>query len=1293
MTSNTKTAANTGSRGTLGRRRKSERTFQRIAGAAVAAIATSSLVPHVMAAAVVHSWIGGTSGGNWSLASNWSGSTGVPNAAGDQAKNATDGAVTTTLDEAVTIGSLRESIGGSGSWTIVGSGFSFTLNGTGSGIGTGLNDAAIQAGSAGSFTINPNITLASSTDDVGSASSGGITIVGNITASTTATLNFDSANSSSTDTVSGTIGATGSQINIANTSTNGAISLSNAIGGAQGTGATVTITNTAMAGSFSISGSLGASVTTVTQDSTNSAMTLSGANTNYDGSTLLSVGTLKLGSATALGGNGTTSGTGGTLTIASGTTLDASATTAISTVNAETWNGNFTFGGSNTLNTGTGAISFGANVQLTNAGANTLTVGGAVSGSGNLTLVTSAAGGLTFTGGLTGADNLVLNANSTGNITFSTTAVNNAGTITNSGGSTGTAAISGLGGDVTAIIENSPTSTLTLSGTNTQFTGSAVVSAGTLKMGGSSALGFANTVAVGTGGTFDINANNETIAGLNNISGSGGTATNGGASATLTLGGSGSYNFGGVITATTLANLSLTMGGTGVQALNGASTYQGATTVNSGTLKLDFSATGAAASNIINSSSALKLGGGTLQIVGASGGSTQAFNGTTVQAGGNVFSAAPVSGTIPTVNLGTLAGAAGDLVQFNGPAYNSGASSGTTLGGSTQAATATITATTNTLFGGLIAYNTNTTSDRSAGAYATVGSYDWAAINSGVQGSATAGNVIGGSQVSGFYTTTGTIASGNLGNIDLTGSASLQNSTSSTIQTIRFNANTSYTLTSGISGLGGILVTPNVSTNNVTISQGTGNLTAGASTSGASGITVWQNNTAGELIVNAGYSNGSNSAATSSYTQGGPGTVLLNGVNGYTGQTFLDGGTTVIAAYSGLGGGSAPSSLATVNLGGGTLVGNASSVSTDFSSGVLRNVFLFPSGGGLAATSGNTLTVGGVISGSGPLTIGTGTLAGTGGALVGSGAVTLTNAESYTGSTTIGGSSTLSLLNSSSTNNIASSKAISIGSGSTLNVNGLTGSQIVLASGQALGGTGMVTGGVVVSSGSTISAGTKTSLGTGATNATGTLTTGNETWNAGAAYAWKDTMLGTASAAQGSGGSGTTGTPSSWDDVAMSALSLSSLGGSNPSFTIQVSDTSTLAPTGYGTYSWIIAQSTAGVTAPSGYNIFVNSSTANSNLLAAPSGGGTAAFALDTSGLSLSGAGATTSTSAFTLELVSNGASGDNLVLDYTAAPEPGAAMLVLAGALPMLTGRRRRKNRSGAPVLVSAGAGGSHVC
>ena len=125
--------------------------------------------------------------------------------------------------------------------------------------------------------------------------------------------------------------------------------------------------------------------------------------------------------------------------------------------------------------------------------------------------------------------------------------------------------------------------TFRLGGNNSGFTGGVTVLNGRTNIVTDTALNAANTVAVASTGTLDINARTLSIAGLNDVAG-GGKITNSGAAKTLTLAGSGTYRFGGTLEAATAANLAVTKSGSGVQILDGDSTYTGATNVTGGTL-------------------------------------------------------------------------------------------------------------------------------------------------------------------------------------------------------------------------------------------------------------------------------------------------------------------------------------------------------------------------------------------------------------------------------------------------------------------------------------------------------------------------------------------------------------------------------------------------------------------------------------------------------------------------------------------------------------------------------------
>jgi fibronectin-binding autotransporter adhesin len=323
--------------------------------------------------------------GNWSTAANWTPSTtgSIPSAPGDIATFAMSGKVAiTNLDVNATLGSIFEPFGTS--WTVnegtvSGNPTFLTFDGTGinSALSGNANVASINNTSGGSKTnVLTNIALSTDLDiGVGSGSSGsGQVNVG--TLGTTTLLNSGS-----------------STLNV-NFRINGATTYVVTINSDIGTsGGHLTLSNlgAAAGGSVILAGNIGSQVTSITQNSANTSLTLSGTNSNYVSGVSLTAGTLNINSATALGGDAST------LTISGGTTLDStSAATTVTNNNAQVWNGNFTYTGTKALAfTGTGGITLGANVQVTTV-ANTLTENGAIGG--NFALTKSGAGTLTLTG-------------------------------------------------------------------------------------------------------------------------------------------------------------------------------------------------------------------------------------------------------------------------------------------------------------------------------------------------------------------------------------------------------------------------------------------------------------------------------------------------------------------------------------------------------------------------------------------------------------------------------------------------------------------------------------------------------------------------------------------------------------------------------------------------------------------------------------------------------------------------------------------------------------------------------
>jgi fibronectin-binding autotransporter adhesin len=175
-------------------------------------------------------------------------------------------------------------------------------------------------------------------------------------------------------------------------------------------GQTLAITDNAydnirIGGPLTLSGAGSIIISEVMQDNTTPGsiiktgagpLTLSGANL-YTGGTTVSNGTLALGSTAAIGT--------GALTL-SGGNLDSSVASLVNANNnAQNWNADFTFVGTQNLDLGAGAVAMNASRQVTVI-ANTLTVGGLISGStfgltklGNGTLTLNAAE--TYTGNTT----------------------------------------------------------------------------------------------------------------------------------------------------------------------------------------------------------------------------------------------------------------------------------------------------------------------------------------------------------------------------------------------------------------------------------------------------------------------------------------------------------------------------------------------------------------------------------------------------------------------------------------------------------------------------------------------------------------------------------------------------------------------------------------------------------------------------------------------------------------------------------------------------------------------------
>jgi autotransporter-associated beta strand protein len=290
----------------------------------------------------------------------------------------------------------------------------------------------------------------------------------------------------------------------------------------------------------------------------------------------------------------------------------------LSNNNTQSWNGDFTFTGTNTLSLGSGAVALGASCTVTVSGG-TLGVGGIISGSG-YSLTKAGAGTLTLSGAntYTGGTTLsagTLNINSASAIGSGSFTISG-GTLNNTSGSSvtlstnnaltwnGDFAFTGTndlnlgngavtmaasrqvtvnGGNLTVggIISGSGFSlakagagTLILGGANT-YTGATTVSAGTLQTSVSNVISDSSALSVSAGATFKLGGN-DTVA---SIAGSGNYSL--GAN-TLTFGDTSNQTVSGTISGTG----ALVKNGSGSIALSGNNTYSGGTTISTGTIQI-----------------------------------------------------------------------------------------------------------------------------------------------------------------------------------------------------------------------------------------------------------------------------------------------------------------------------------------------------------------------------------------------------------------------------------------------------------------------------------------------------------------------------------------------------------------------------------------------------------------------------------------------------------------------------------------------------------------------------------
>jgi len=815
------------------------------------------------------------------------------------------------------------------------------------------------------------------------------------------------------------------------------------------------------------------------------SLTLSGSN-SYSGGTTLSSGTLNFGNASALGT--------GTLTIAGGS-LDSSVANLVNSQNnAQNWNADFTFAGTQNLNLGTGAVTLGASRQVTVA-ANTLTVGGPIAG-GTFGLTKAGAGTLVLSGsnGYSGSTTL-----STGTLNLSnqnalqnSTLTMNGGALVFDGSVTGhafnigglSASSSGTGYDI-ALQDNSGTPNpvaLTAGGNNANTTYAGVLSgSGSLVKTGIGALTLTKAqtytgVTVINSGTLSTSANG----GLQNSSSvtvnSGATLALAGADATRLI--NALYIYGGTVTNITTNKHSSFTGpvtmvggaivGTGSGDTNGqfvfnTSSFNATSDTSGNAAQFNASASllsdqtfnvtrGAAApaADLIVSGPIIPFGNQTNNIT-KSGNGIMVLSGSNTYTGSTTVSAGTLQigngGTTGSLGSGTSAVTDNATLVFNrsDSITVSNAISGT--GTLTQAGAGTLTLTGSSSFSGATTINSGTL-QIGDGATNTTSLLGTVTVNPGTTllvNLANSGTCAATIENHGTVNllNTGTITiSGNIGG--WFGAAINQTGTGTTIlggiNTYfgDFNINAGTVLLNNL--YAGTDTKFNIAVPNGLAFGATALIIGGLS--GTNGVNL--TTTSGSAVsLTIGYSNFDSTypgvisgGSASSLTKSGSATLTLAGANTYSGSTTLSTGTLNLSNQNAI-------QNSTLTMSGGALVFDGSVTGHAFNIGGLSAT---SSGTGydiaLQDNAGTPNPVALAVGGNNASTTYAGVLSGSGSLVkTGTGTLTLNKTQTYTGVTVINSGALSTSVNAGFQN----SSSVTVNSGATLTLAGADATRLINA--------------------------------------------------------------------------------------------------------------------------------------------------------------------------------------------------------------------------------------------------------
>ncbi len=361
-------------------------------------------------------------------------------------------------------------------------------------------------------------------------------------------------------------------------------------------------------GTTTYSGNISTGISGILQSGSGTVF-LSGTN-SFSGNTRITNGTLNINSDSALGAAaGIVLLTGGTLQFAAG----GGVTLNSSRIIVPTGGAFDTNGGNDTIN-GVISVATSANGNLIKNGAGDLALTNINTYAGS-TIVNAGSLVVGSTGSLSGGPLLINNTNpapsSTDLYLYNTAGQTVNGLSSNlSGASSGNTVGIFLGAGVTLSVNqtapgtfqgtisgggnlalsNSSTSTLMLTGNNT-YGGSTSINGGTIQLGVANALPPTTSLTLGSGGTLNLNSNNQTIAALNSSAGNINTGTGTGGILTIGNTAGGTVTYGGVISGT--GGLTWGVDNTNVAnptpstlLLTNMSTNTGPMTINSGTLSI-----------------------------------------------------------------------------------------------------------------------------------------------------------------------------------------------------------------------------------------------------------------------------------------------------------------------------------------------------------------------------------------------------------------------------------------------------------------------------------------------------------------------------------------------------------------------------------------------------------------------------------------------------------------------------------------------------------------------------------